>query len=130
MEMLGLIVPYRDRSDHLRVFRRDIGSYMREKNISYNLYVIEQEAGKPFNRGKLLNTGFQESKDECDYFCFHDVDMIPIEADYSPVKAPTHIAVSVEQFNWRLPYEGYFGGVTLFDRESFLKINGYSKKVS
>lgn len=128
MKRLSIIVPYRDRLEHLRIFRRDIESYMIEKGIPYNLYVIEQETGKPFNRGKLLNIGFHVSKDECDYFCFHDVDMIPIEANYSPVESPTHIAVSVEQFEWKLPYEGYFGGVTLFDKNSFIKINGYSNE--
>jgi predicted glycosyltransferase involved in capsule biosynthesis len=126
--MLAIIVPYRDRSEHLRIFRRDIDMYMKEKNMEYSLYIVEQEEGSPFNRGKLMNIGFDLCKDKCEYICFHDVDMIPVEADYSKVDIPTHIASSVEQFGWSLPYEGYFGGVTLFDKQSFTRINGYSNE--
>jgi predicted glycosyltransferase involved in capsule biosynthesis len=126
--MLAIIVPYRDRRDHLRIFKRDIEMYMKEKKIPYSLYIIEQEGDSPFNRGKLMNVGFDICKNLCDYICFHDVDMIPVEADYSIVNNPTHIAFAVEQFNWRLPYDGYFGGVTLFDKESFIRINGYSNE--
>ena len=30
--------------------------------ISYTIFVIEQLPGKPFNRAKLFNIGFQEAK--------------------------------------------------------------------
>jgi hypothetical protein len=36
------------------------------------------------------------------------------------------MATEAEQFGWKLPYVGYFGGVTMFDKESFEKINGYA----
>jgi hypothetical protein len=72
-----------------------------------------------------LNVGFDLSKDY-DYFCFHDVDMIPTEADYSWVDEPTHMATECSQFGYQLPYGGYFGGVTLFNKQDFLDVNGYS----
>ena len=44
---------------------------------------IEQADDKPFNRGKLLNVGYTLACDNgCDYFVFHDVDMLPEDVDY------------------------------------------------
>lgn len=54
---------------------------------------------------------------------FHDVDMIPLEVDYRPTEYPTHLAAIVKQFDWELPFEQYFGGVTTFPSEVFAKIN-------
>jgi hypothetical protein len=52
--------------------------------------------------------------------------MLPMISDYSYVTTPTHLAAEAEQFGFKLPYQGYFGGVTLFDKHSFIKVNGYS----
>jgi hypothetical protein len=52
--------------------------------------------------------------------------MLPIVSDYSYSSTPTHLAAEAEQFGFKLPYQGYFGGVTLFDKHSFIKVNGYS----
>jgi predicted glycosyltransferase involved in capsule biosynthesis len=95
--------------------------------IDYEILIVEQEEGKPFNRGKLLNIGAVESYG-ASYYCFHDVDMLPILSDYSYVSVPTHLAAEAEQFGFKLPYRGYFGGVTLFDKHSFIKSNGYSNE--
>ena len=94
--------------------------------IDYEILIVEQD-DNPFNRGKLLNVGAVESPDS-DYYAFHDVDMLPLESDYSFSEMPTHLASEAEQFGWRLPYEGYFGGVTMFDKENFFKINGYANE--
>lgn len=127
MEKLAVIVPYRDRSEHLRQFLPHMERELGIEKIPFGIFIIEQSDDKPFNRAKLLNVGFNETRD-FDYFAFHDVDMLPVDSDYSYPEGPTHLSSEVEQFNWGLPYDGYFGGVTLFDRESFLKINGYSNE--
>lgn len=127
MERLAIIVPYRDRKKHLEQFVPYMEKVLDADEIDYEIFVIEQADDKPFNRAKLLNVGFKEA-DGFDYFAFHDVDMLPVDSDYSYPDGPTHLSSEVEQFNWGLPYEGYFGGVTLFDKESFLKINGYSNE--
>lgn len=131
MKRLCIVVPYRDREDHLKQFVPHIQGTMAEQNIPYELLVVEQEKGKPFNRAKLLNVGFHFAEKllgKFDYYCFHDVDMLPIESDYAYCSNPTHLAARAEQFGWTLPYEGYFGGVTIFDRESFVTINGYANE--
>jgi glycosyltransferase involved in cell wall biosynthesis len=127
MEKLAIIVPYRNREAHLEQFVPCMEKTLKKDKIPFYIYIIEQLDEKPFNRAKLLNVGFNEASD-CDYFAFHDVDMLPVDSDYSYPDGPTHLSSEVEQFNWGLPYEGYFGGVTLFDKESFTKINGYSNE--
>lgn len=111
---LAFIIPFRDRVQHLNRFL----PHHRQLFPDAQFIVVEQEPGKPFNRGKLLNTGFLES--DADYFAFQDVDMLAINADYSPPDTIRQLASShIQRVN-------YFGGVTLFTREAFLKAEGYS----
>ena len=124
---ISIVVPYRNREEHLKQFVPYMEEYLIKDGIPFHIYIIHQADDKPFNRAKLLNVGYKESEDS-DYFAFHDVDMLPMDSDYSYVDCPTHLATRAEQFGFRLPYDGYFGGVTLFDKESFIKINGYSNE--
>lgn len=127
MEFLSIVVPYRDREEHMKQFVPFMEKSDLLKEIDFEILFVEQEEGKPFNRGKLLNIGAVESP-RATYYCFHDVDMLPVISDYSTVPNPTHLAAEAEQFGYKLPYEGYFGGVTLFDKHSFIKSNGYSNE--
>lgn len=127
---LSIVVPYRNRAEHLAIFVPHMEKFLMDRGIlRFRIRVIEQ-ADPPekqsFNRAKLLNVGFDIDKDWADYFCFHDVDMIPVEANYSYVDEPTHMATECSQFGYQLPYGGYFGGVTLFNKQDFLDVNGYS----
>jgi predicted glycosyltransferase involved in capsule biosynthesis len=124
-EKLSIIVPFRDREEHLKKFLPAMATCDFLDGIDYEILIVEQEEGKPFNRGKLLNIGAIQSH-TASYYCFHDVDMLPIVSDYSYTTVPTHLAAEAEQFGFKLPYQGYFGGVTLFDKHSFIKVNGYS----
>jgi hypothetical protein len=129
-EKLSIVIPYRNRLEHLLQFLFCFEQHMNKYHpcISYDFYIIEQYGNYKFNRGKLLNIGFDISKNECDYFCFHDVDMLPIakSSDYSVVKNPTHMAKHCTQYDYKHPYWCYFGGVILFDKESYIKCQGFS----
>ena len=127
MKKLAIVVPFRNREEHLSQFVPHMEKFLKDENIPFEILIIEQGDKKEFNRAKLLNIGYAEFPD-FDYYAFHDVDMLPIDSDYSYVKGPTHLASKAEQFDFKLPYDGYFGGVTLFDKGSFLKINGYSNE--
>jgi hypothetical protein len=128
---LGVIIPYRKRESQLKVFKKEITEYLDSKNIEFELIVIEQSDNLPFNRGKLLNVGFDNAKKlGCNYVVFHDVDMIPVKVDYSYSDTPLHLATNFE-FNpniKRIIFDEYFGGVTMFPVEDFEKINGYSNE--
>jgi len=127
MERLAIIVPYRNREEHLSQFIPHMEKFLKDEEIPFEILIIEQGDKKEFNRAKLLNIGYAEFPN-FDYYAFHDVDMLPIDSDYSFVEGPTHLASRAEQFEYKLPYDGYFGGVTLFDKKSFVKINGYSNE--
>jgi len=120
---LGIIVPYRDRYDQLISFKSSISSYLKSKNIDFELIIVEQDDAKLFNRGKLLNIGFKQAiKLKCDYVVFHDVDMLPIEVDYSYSYTPLLLATQ------RASFDEFFSSVILFPIEHFEKINGYSNE--
>ena len=128
MSKLFIIVPFRDRESHLKEFIPSVSETLQKQNIDFNVVIVEQTSNKLFNRGKLLNIGFDVCKNICDYVCFHDVDMIPVDSDYSYCENPTHLAGRAQQFGWELPYPDYFGGVVLFDKKSFIEINGYANE--
>jgi hypothetical protein len=118
---LGVIVPYRNRNEHLEEFKPSIVAYLKSQNIDFEIIVVDQDNAKLFNRGMLLNIGFKEAKRlKCDYVVFHDVDMLPIDVDYSYSDVPIHLATD------NIPFESYFGGMTLFPTDIFEKINGFS----
>lgn len=132
MQKLGIIVPYRDRGVHFNIFVQNIKKYLSNFEYPYELIFVEQSDKKPFNRGKLLNIGVKKAIDlNCTYVALHDIDMIPINVDYSPVQRPTHLAtkfISSEKIERRIIYEEYFGGVVLFPISHYLHVNGYSNK--
>lgn len=116
---------------HLHFFKKEIINYLKSKNIDFELIVIEQDNAKNFNRGMLLNIGFKYAKKlKCDYVVFHDVDMLPVDVDYSYSNKPVHLASNFlkdEHIN-RTIFDTYFGGVTMFTIEDFEAINGYSNE--
>lgn len=124
---LGIIVPYRDRYEQLLQFKSHIKEYLSDKDIDYELIVVEQDDAELFNRGKLLNVGFKYAcRLKCEYVVFHDVDMLPIDVDYSWSDVPVHMATNFIPADTRVIFDEYFGGVTMFTTLDFLKINGYS----
>jgi len=128
---LGIIVPYRNREAHLKLFRESISNALKTQGIPYELIVVEQADNKPFNRGKLLNIGFERAKKlGCKYIALHDVDMIPMKVDYSFSETPIHLATGFEDNPniKRVVFNEYFGGITLFPISIFEQINGYSNE--
>jgi len=118
---VGIIVPYRDRYKHLTQFIPHITQYLQDKKIDFTIIIVEQDNASAFNRGMLCNIGFKEAKkQDCTYVIFHDVDMLPIDIDYSYSNHPVHLATQ------DITFPSYFGGITLFPVEDFEKINGFS----
>lgn len=129
---LGIIVPYRNRPDQLEVFIEHMESYLADKDLRYEIFIVDQDNAKQFNRGILLNIGYIYAKKiRCNYIVLHDVDMLPVNVDYSYSDIPLHLSTDFileEGEKEREVFEEYFGGVTMFPIETFEKINGYSNK--
>lgn len=111
------VIPYRDRQSHLDTFIPHLTRYLQNADFTWQIVVVEQDAGKPFNRGKLLNIGFIES--ESNYFVFHDVDMLPVTVDYSPCFGVKQLAGN------RVQRVDFLGGVTMFQSATFYQCGGY-----
>lgn len=129
---LGIIVPYRNRPEQLEVFIKHMESYLEDKDLRYEIFIVDQDNAKQFNRGMLLNIGYIYAKKiRCNYIVFHDVDMLPVNVDYSYSDIPLHLSTDFileEGEKEREVFDEYFGGVTMFPIETFEKINGYSNK--
>jgi N-terminal domain of galactosyltransferase/N-terminal region of glycosyl transferase group 7 len=126
-DRLTIIVPYRKRRRHLHEFAATIPSVLR--GYSPTILIVEQMDDRPFNRGALLNIGFLHVKAQ-GWIAFHDIDMLPLNdsCDYSRPPNVCHLANSVQQFDYRLPYSNYFGGVLLLTPLPFLSVNGFSNR--
>ena len=119
MNKLGIIVPYRNRFEHLKKFKKSIIDYLDSNSYeNYVVIIVEQDDARLFNRGMLLNIGFEEAeKQGCDYVVFHDVDMLPIYVNYSYHSKPLHLATNFvldDEEKERTIFDEYFGGVTMF----------------
>jgi hypothetical protein len=138
---VAIIVPFRDlhasqqRAQHLQRFlphmHQFLGNLVNQKKISaYHIYIVQQsDDGRKFNRGKLLNIGYDVArKSPCkhDVFIFHDVDLLPQKnlGDWYAAfpTVPIHIARVWDRYSNN---EKYFGGVVSFSSSDYKRINGY-----
>jgi N-terminal region of glycosyl transferase group 7/WW domain/N-terminal domain of galactosyltransferase len=142
---VAVIVPYRDlhaaqkRAAHLQAFVPHMLSFF-QGNIkgastksppisNYHVYIIEQSNdGLKFNRGKLLNIGFdlaRKSGRNHDVYIFHDVDLLPgpdLMHWYTKFpQTPIHIARVWDRYSNN---PKYFGGVVSFSSSDYKRING------
>lgn len=118
----SIIVPYRDRKDHLKKFIPHYTRLFPEAEI----IIVEQLDSKPFNRGKLLNIGALHAT--TNHFIFHDVDLLVLSGmnHYRRVPViPTLLATHLQQFGYQLPFPDYFGGVVAFTKEQFERVDGF-----
>lgn len=120
---LAFIVPFRNREDHLSQFVPHYRALFPHADI----YVVHQLGSGYFNRGLLLNIGFLYAEHKADAFDLSDVDMLAVkgEVDYSFPISVTHLASAVSQYNYQLPYPGYFSGHVLLTAEHMRSVNGF-----
>lgn len=127
---VAIIIPYKDREEHLAIFLRHLHPILQRQKLHYRIFAVEQEDEYKFNRGKLLNVGFREALKFFPYDCFvfHDVDLLP-EDDrntYDCSSSPQHLCVALDKFEYKLLYDELFGGVEMFTQEHFKLVNGFS----
>jgi hypothetical protein len=137
---VAIIVPYRDihkeqnRAAHLAKFIPHMVQFLqKQKNAGrvtdFHIYVVEQsDDQRKFNRGKLLNIGFDFAKKRRHHsvYIFHDVDLLPGD-DLGPWYAklpqtPIHIARCWDRYSNN---PKYFGGIVSFSAKDMKVINGY-----
>ncbi|CAF0914344.1 unnamed protein product [Adineta ricciae] len=128
-QRVALIVCYRKREQHLRMFLDNIHPFLQKQNLDYTIFVVNQHGNEDFNRAALFNVGYLEAMKlyPFDCFIFHDVDLLPedLRNVYKCGDQPRHMSVAVDKFNYKLLYSTLFGGVTAFRLSDFIAANGY-----
>ena len=121
---LSIIIPYRDRKTALEALIPKLTEYVSKQVNNFNISVVEQDNNEPFNKGLLNNLGVLLNPD-ADYYCIHDVDLIPEFSDYSYPEKPSHLSTLCSQFNYQEVPDSTMGGVVLFQHDQFKDVNGY-----
>lgn len=129
---VAIIIPYRDRVQHLAVFLHHMHPILQRQQIDYAIYLVEQSGSGKFNRAMLMNVGALEALKQYQYDCFifHDVDLLP-EDDrnlYTCPEQPRHMSIAIDTMSYRLPYNDIFGGVSAMTVDQFRLVNGFSNK--
>lgn len=129
---VAVVVPYRDRSEHLSLFLQHLHPFLQTQQLQYAVFVVEQSSRHAFNRGKLFNIGFTEALKQDSYCCFvfHDVDLLPEDPRnmYRCESQPRHLSSAINVFRYVLPYPDIFGGVVSMRADHFRRINGFSNR--
>ncbi|KAM8732136.1 beta-1,4-galactosyltransferase 1-like [Acanthopagrus schlegelii] len=126
---VAIIIAFRNRHEHLKHWLYYLHPILMRQQLDYGVYVINQDGEGVFNRAKLMNAGYVEALKQYDYECFvfSDIDLVPMDDRnlYRCFDNPRHLAVAMDKFNFQLPYNQYFGGVSSLSKSQFLKINGF-----
>jgi hypothetical protein len=121
---LCVVIPYRDRKTALDQLIPALKNALSKQVSKYDIVVVEQNDNDLFNKGLLNNIAFLFNPN-FDYYCFHDVDLIPEIADYSYPETPVHMSTYCSQFNYIQNPDATMGGVIVFRKEHFEAVNGY-----
>jgi hypothetical protein len=96
-QRLAIIICYRNRELHLRLFLNNIHSFLKKQLIDYTIFVVNQHGHEKFNRAALFNVGYIEAMKlySFDCFIFHDVDLLPEDLRnlYKCGEKPRHMSV-------------------------------------
>ncbi len=129
-QRLTIVIPFRNREPHLQLLLPPLRAMLAAQGIDYRVLVVEQEEGKLFNRGKLLNVGARHAWDSSDYFIFHDVDLIPELAEYGCPNQPLRLITRMS-YSHRGASElkgSTFGGTCALTKAQLTLINGLSNR--
>ncbi len=129
-QRLTIVIPFRDREAHLEALLPPLTARLAEQGVRYRILVVEQEAGRAFNRGKLINVGFAHAAEASDCYCIHDVDAIPVTANYlcpsQPLRLVTRLLSTDRPAN-ECPTH-YFSGAISVPKSQVFAVNGFSNE--
>ena len=120
-------IPFRNRDIHLEYFIKNTVPLLQKHLPNSKVVVIEQNEGKLFNRGALLNVAFKEYENKTKYFFTHDVDINPtkkcIEEYYIKEVNNTDVLGIYTSCC------GTLGGIIKIKSETIHKINGFPNNI-
>lgn len=120
----SIIIPFRDRSQQLSFLLDHCLKFFQSYIKDVEIIIIEQLDDKKFNRGKLLNIGFNES-DFADFIITHDVDIIPSEK----LIKEFYTINSYDALRIFTGHKNSLGGICKLSNSSFKKVNGFPNNI-
>lgn len=122
---LNIIIPVRYREKDLKEYLENMVPILEEQNINYKIFIIEQSHNKKlFNKAKINNIGFIESSKNNNFnrFLFNDVDNFPLKKKFIDFK------MDIRGVHHFFGQSHCLGGIILFDKKTFSKVNGFSNE--
>lgn len=120
------IVPYRNREEHLNVFRVMMSHILEDYDQSdWKIIIAHQADERPFNRGAMKNIGFLIAKDlypsyyQDITFIFNDVDTMPSHKSYIDYETTHRTIKHFYGFHYAL------GGIFSIKGQDFEDLNGF-----
>lgn len=122
-----IFIPYREREQHLKYFIENTVPLIQSNLPNTRVVVIEQNKGKLFNRGAILNVGFKEYENKSKYFITNDVDINPtkkcIEEHYGKIINEKEVlGIYTSMCNT-------LGGIIKITNNNIKKINGFPNNI-
>jgi len=121
-----IIVPYRNRKEHLDIFIRDALPLFEKYLQPFKVIVIEQNEGKLFNRGMMINIGFNEYKNNSEYYFTHDIDIVPkencVKDIYTKIPSSNNTIMGILTAGSGCDT---LGGIIKFNSDTFTLANGF-----
>ena len=117
-----VVVPFREqveqkRGDQLKKFVEYF------EKLEWPVLIVEQTEGEKFNRGALLNVGYDLV--DTDYIIYHDVDLLPKQTllpyYLAFPESPIHIGKSITKYN----SPSFLGAVVSVSKKDYKTINGF-----
>jgi len=128
---LTVVIPFRDREQHLAELLPVLKAQLHAQQIQHRIVVVEQAPGSLFNRGRLINIGVHFTADSSDYYCLHDVDAIPLSANYSCPSQPLRLVNRIQSNGTaaqKRHNDYYFSGAVSIRKEQMFAVNGFSNE--
>lgn len=128
MSFTNIIVPYRNRKEHLDRFLSDFVPRLQRLIPNLRVTIVEQSIDDQlFNRGKLLNIGVLEScGDDVSDIIFHDVDIFANAECIHNLYAGKHDDEIIRIYNGN---DNSLGGICRFTRDVMFTINGHPNSI-
>ena len=122
-----IVIPYRNREKHLDYFVKNTVPLIQTHLPNSKVVVVEQNEGKLFNRGAILNVGFKEYENKTKYFFTHDVDLNPTEKCITTY----YIKEVNDSYVLGIYTSGCntLGGIIKLKNETIHKINGFPNDI-
>ena len=117
-----IIIPYRNRESHLMYYLNKSLPELKKVIDNLEVVVVEQEEGKKFNRGKIINVGYKYYGNKDNYYITQDVDVNPCNKDTIQMY---NEKVKEDEFVGIYSDGGTLGGVVKFTGKTFEKVNGF-----